>query len=49
MLAGVVTAIAVSLMRVNGETIFASAEKPVVAAVVSSGIARIADRSCSMP
>jgi AraC-like DNA-binding protein len=35
-LAGVVIAIAVSLMRVKGEAIFAPAEKPVVAAVVSS-------------
>jgi AraC-like DNA-binding protein len=35
-LAGVVVAIAVSLMRVKGETIFALAEKPVVAAVVSN-------------
>jgi AraC-like DNA-binding protein len=33
-LAGVVVAIAVSLMRVKGETIFALADKPVVAAVV---------------
>ena len=35
-LAGVVIAIAVSLMRVKGETLFAPAEKPVVAAVISS-------------
>ena len=42
-LAGVVIAIAVSLMRVKGETIFAPAEKPAAAAVVS-GESNDADR-----
>jgi AraC-like DNA-binding protein len=36
-LAGVVIAIAVSLLRVKGETIFALAEKPAAAAVASGG------------
>ena len=42
-LAGVVIAIAVSLMRVQGETIFAPAEKP-VAATVASGDTSASDR-----
>ena len=35
-LAGVVIAIAYSLMRINGETLFPAAEKPAAAAVAST-------------